>query len=316
MSDRLSWTAPDRIELLLLPVGKAPLRPYGTARRARGTTRRLAPFAIVGSLLVLTGCSSSEVDQWKRGGLVKGITTNSDRVETLWQGAWIACLLVGVLVWGLIFWAMIAFRRRSSDEDLPAQVRYNMPVEITFTAVPLIMILVYFFFTARDESVITKVSNSSDVVVNVVGKRWSWDFNYLTKSAQPDVHTVGTPGQPPVLYVPQGKSVRFILTSRDVNHSFFVPAFQFKLDLIPGRQNEFEVTPTKLGDYRGKCAELCGVDHSRMLFTLRVVTPQDYETYLTSLRSNPANKGSEPATNGPEIQLGAVPGLATKGAGQ
>jgi cytochrome c oxidase subunit 2 len=126
--------------------------------------------------------------------------------------------------------------------------------------------------------------------VNVVGRQWSWSFNYnydaVTKKAGvtgPAVYDAGTPANYPTLYLPVDERVRFTLTSADVIHSFWVPAFLFKLDVVPGRINEFEITPDKLGTYIGRCAELCGVDHSRMLFYVKVVTPAEYDAHLAQL---------------------------------
>jgi cytochrome c oxidase subunit 2 len=105
------------------------------------------------------------------------------------------------------------------------------------------------------------------------------------------VYEVGTPGEKtpgnpspgPTLYLPKGETVQFILTSRDVIHSFWVLPFLFKQDVIPGHTNSFEVTPNKEGIFRGKCAELCGVDHARMLFNVKVVSPEEYRAHLKEL---------------------------------
>ncbi|MGN6330887.1 MAG: aa3-type cytochrome oxidase subunit II [Motilibacteraceae bacterium] len=278
------------------------MRPSATARQGR-RRRRLAPLALVtGLLLTTTGCSQSTVDQWKRAGLPAGITNQANRITSLWTSAWIAALIVGVLVWGLILWATIAFRRRKNETGLPAQVRYNLPIEILYTAVPLVLVLTFFYFTARDESAITKIDKNVDVKINVVAKRWSWDFNYLDQQGKPVVYESGTPGQPPTLWLPQGESVEYILTSRDVIHSFWVPTFLFKMDVIPGRVNRFEATAEKLGTYAGKCAELCGVDHSRMLFNVKVVSPQDYEQHLKDLAAA-GQTGALPSTLGPDSSL-------------
>jgi cytochrome c oxidase subunit 2 len=84
-----------------------------------------------------------------------------------------------------------------------------------------------------------------------------------------------------VLVIPVGKTVRFNLHTNDVIHSFWVPAFLYKKDVMPGpKDNQFEITPTRTGTYEGRCAELCGVDHSRMLFQLKVVTPAEFQTFI------------------------------------
>lgn len=200
---------------------------------------------------------------------------------SLWTGSWIAALAVGVLTWGLMIWAITAYRRRKGDDSMPNQLRYNLPLEVFYTLVPLIMIGGLFFYTQRDTSSITAISNDQEQTVGVVGFRWSWGFNYIEQ----DVHEVGTPGQDPVLYLPVDQKVQFDLSSPDVIHSFWVPAFLFKMDVIPGRTNRFEVTPNKVGEYLGKCAELCGVDHARMLFKVRVVPQTEFDAHIADLRS-------------------------------
>ena len=113
-------------------------------------------------------------------------------VTSLWIGAWIAALAVGALVWGLIGWCVVAYRRRRDDNELPVQLRYNIPIEILYTVVPIFMVIVLFYYTARDESTLLDTSEQADVTVNVVGKQWSWDFNYV----EDDAHEVGHPGDP------------------------------------------------------------------------------------------------------------------------
>jgi cytochrome c oxidase subunit II len=218
------------------------------------------------------------------------VTTDADRVTSLWNGSWIAALAVGVLVWGLILWCVVAYRQRKDDEGFPVQLRYNVPIEILYTVVPLFMVGVLFYYTARDEAVLLKVSDGKDVnVVNVVGKRWAWDYNYLSGGAYestvqvPLTDTDVTEAQLPTLYLPVGEPTRFVLTARDVIHSFWVPAFRMKMDMIPGRVNTFQVKPTQIGTFAGKCAELCGAYHSQMLFQVKVVSRADYDAHLAQL---------------------------------
>ncbi|MGL5829762.1 MAG: aa3-type cytochrome oxidase subunit II [Angustibacter sp.] len=233
-----------------------------------------------------TGCSADT----KRGFLPEGATTDAERITSLWNGAWIAALLVGVLVWGLIFWCVVAYRKRGTDEELPVQLRYNVPIEILYTVVPLFMVGVLFYYTARDETVLLRTSNPQDVnVVNVAGKRWAWDFNYLSDEVYESTQQVPLTGRDlrqeeiPTLYLPVNEPTQFVLTARDVIHSFWVPAFLRKTDMIPGRVNTFEVTPDRLGTFAGKCAELCGSYHSQMLFQVKVVSRADYDAHIREL---------------------------------
>jgi cytochrome c oxidase subunit II len=251
-------------------------------RRAAGLTGVAAASA-----LLLSGCSGA----LSRGLLPKGVTENGKRVTDLWNGSWIAALAVGVLVWGLTIWCVVAYRRRKDDPEFPEQLRYNVPIEILYTVVPLFMIGVLFYFTARDEQALLSTTQKPDLVVNVVGKQWSWDFNYTTQQvyeAGTQAELTGKPlaeSQLPTLYLPVGKRVEFVLTSRDVIHSFWVPAFLQKLDVIPGRVNRFQVVPTTQGTFAGKCAELCGSYHSAMLFQVKVVSQADYDAHIAALRT-------------------------------
>ena len=241
---------------------------------------RVALVTLVG-MLVLAGCSSEELP---RLGMPEPVTNQGPRVLLLWQTAWFAALIIGGIVWGMIIWSVIVYRRKHADDPLPKQTRYNLPIEVFYTVVPLIIIAVFFFYTARDETEITRVSADPDVTINVNAFQWSWQFNYVDDG----VSVTGSPGLPPTLVLPKGKSVKFELTSEDVIHSFWVPAFLYKLDVVPGHPNEFEIVPEKLGTYVGKCAELCGVDHSRMLFNVDIVEPEQYDQYLASLKAGSA----------------------------
>ena len=229
-----------------------------------------------------TGCASQDLPSF--GMPARDVTDRAPTILSLWQGSWIAALTVGAVVWGLILWPVIFHRRRRGDTGLPPQTRYNIPIEVLYTVVPLIAIAVFFFFTVRDQNDILKVSSSSEHQITVTGVRWSWQFNYTSDGGK-DATVTGTPGKPPTLVLPQGESVRFTLLSNDVIHSFWVPAFLFKLDVIPGNRNSFEITPKKIGSYAGKCAELCGQDHSRMLFNVEVVAPEKYDSYVADLKA-------------------------------
>lgn len=260
-------------------------------RRPSRPRRALALRGLVGAscAVALSGCSGTV----SRGFLPEGATTDAQRVINLWNGSWITALVVGALVWGLIFWCVVRYRQRKGDPDLPEQLRYNLPMEILYTIVPLFMIGVLFFYTARDEAVLVDTSKSPDNVVNVVGKRWAWDFNYVTANTYESTRQVETEGAEigklPVMYLPVNERTEFVLTARDVIHSFWVPAFLMKMDMIPGRVNKFQVVPDRIGTFTGKCAELCGAYHSEMLFQVEVVSKADYDQRMVDLRA----KGQE-----------------------
>ncbi|WP_372446324.1 cytochrome c oxidase subunit II [Kribbella aluminosa] len=256
-------------------------------------SRLLVGAAAVAGTLFVTGCSSATTEQWKRLGLPEGASDRTEAVRSLWIGAWIAALIVGVMVWALILYAVVRYRRRT--EEAPRQTRYNLPLEVLYTLAPFAIIGVLFFYTIEHGNKITAMSDSPNHTINVVGQQWQWTFNYHeTVNGQEGVWETGTLERPAELWLPVNESVRFELTSPDVIHSFWVPAFYFKLDAIPGRTNKFELTPTKIGVFAGKCAELCGLYHSRMLMTVHVVTADQYQAHLREL----AAKGQTGAATG------------------
>jgi len=240
-------------------------------------------LALAGAGVLLSGCTANEAFFFD---LPEPASAEAPIIQNLWNGAWIAAWVVGIVTWALMIWAAVAYRRRHPNE-VPEQTKYNLPIEALYTVVPLIMILGLFWFTARDQSEILTIDNDQQQTVEVVGFRWSWAFNYLDQ----DAYDVGVPygegstGEPPTLYLPVDEKIRFELNSPDVIHSFWVPAFLFKMDLIPGKTNVFELTPDRLGTYAGKCAELCGVDHARMLFQVKIVERDEFNAKMSELRA-------------------------------
>jgi cytochrome c oxidase subunit II len=255
--------------------------PVKAARLKWSRKRRVASAAGLTMLvLALSGCGQSA---WMRLGLPDPATKQAKVVVTLWQGSWIAAIAVGAVVWGMILWACIFHRKRS--EVLPPQVRYNLPIEIVYTVVPFILVAVLFYFTARDENYVDAVSSHPNVVVNVTGFQWSWEFaypQYKVPSPAGDVVLTGQPypGPLPVLVIPENETVKFTLNSLDVVHSFWVPVFLFKRDVIPDHTNYFQVTATRTGWFIGRCTELCGIYHSLMLFKVHIVTPSQFKTFM------------------------------------
>ena len=244
----------------------------------------------VGLTLALSGCS--ELVQHGFLPAAPGDTADTARIIRLWNGSWIAALVVGVLVWGLIIWSMVVYRRRRDDATLPPQIRYHLPLEILYTVVPLMMVAVLFAYTRRDQIELLSTSTKPDITIGVVAKQWSWDFNYVDQNAYEtgvmaylDHADPRAEDELPTLYLPVGKRVQFDLNSRDVIHSFWIPAFLMKMDDIPGITNKFQVTPEKVGLFRGKCAELCGEYHSAMLFNVRVVDQATFDAHIAQLKA-------------------------------
>ena len=242
-----------------------------------------SPFLL---LSLLTGCS---VDELRGFGFEEGVTSVNDTSMGLWQGAWLAAAVVGLITLILILWPIVFHRKKS--EEFPKQTQYNIPVEVAYTVIPFIIVAVLFAYTARAQNEIkevTPVTNQSvkvhDITVNAI--QWSWQFTY--SEAGPDATVTGTPAQPPTLYMPLGEKVRFKITASDVVHGFWVPAFMIQIQNIPGVENQIEFTAQKLGTFPGRCNILCGRQHSQMLFDVKVVTPAEYQSYLESLKTEGA----------------------------
>lgn len=248
---------------------------------------RVGLAAVGGALLLaLSGCSADTIDRMKRLGLDPASSDRAEYMKSLWIGGWIAAFIVGVLVWGLIIFAVIRYRRRHDDE-VPRQNRYHLPLEVMYTVAPVIVVVVFFFFTVQTQDKVLKKVDDPQHHVVVTAQQWSWTFNYIKESAADGktVHDVGNTANLPELWLAKGQTVKFTLHSADVVHSFWVPSWYFKLDVIPGRHNTFSVTPTKLGTFDGRCAELCGYLHSKMLFTVHVVTPQKFNQHMRQLEA-------------------------------
>ena len=248
---------------------------------------KLARVAALGLLagLTLSGCSLDR--ELFAIGWPDGITDEAQRMRDLWIGSTIAAMVVGVAVWALIAWAAIRYRKRGNE--LPRQTAYNLPLEIVYTIIPFIIIAVLFFYTVIVQNRVQQRSDEPDVTIAVNAFKWNWQFVYpdtTDSNGGEPVSTVGDSSEIPILVVPVDQTIRFELASADVIHSFWVPEFLFKLDIIPGnengRDNVFEVTVREEGSYVGRCAELCGTYHAFMNFEVRSVPAADFEDYLAA----------------------------------
>lgn len=257
---------------------------------------------IAATAAALAGCTPTELHGYLPGFDESGVpTTNqTEGLASLWVGSWIVALVVGLVTWGLMLWAMIVYRRRKGQTGLPVQLRYNMPIEIFFTSVPLVLVIGLFAFTAREQTAVERpwAEDEVEVEITAIAKQWAWDFQYddATADGEP-VRTFGYQAQPaangdidqselPTLVLPVDKKVTIDLQSRDVIHSFWIIDFLYKKDMYIGHDNSWSFIPTREGTYAGKCAELCGEFHSMMLFNVEVVSEAEYEEYLAGLEAD------------------------------
>ncbi|MHA3705049.1 aa3-type cytochrome oxidase subunit II [Jatrophihabitans sp. YIM 134969] len=289
----------------------APVRPRRRGRRIAG----LAALTVL-ALVTLTGCTTAEFEDKFRFGWPRGVTEQAEKMRVLWTWSGLTALAVGVVVWALIFWCCIVYRRRKGTppEELPRQTKYNLPIEWVYTIVPFFLIIGLFFYTVRTQNFVNRESANPDCTVQVDAFKWNWQFQYLNcggnnsnfAGTETPVNTVGTSDEVPILLVPVNKNVKIIEHSYDVIHSFWVPEFLFKRDVIPhgtndtSKDNTFQFTATKEGSYVGRCAELCGTYHSQMNFEVRVVSMDVYQDYLDALAKlgpDDASRQSEALTS-------------------
>ena len=225
-------------------------------------------FVVLGPLVV-AGCGS-------RYGAPRSASQQGDDILGLWRGLFWAAAVIGALVVGLILWAVFRYRSRGPVDELPKQTHAHIPLEIFYTAVPLLIVVVIFSVTVLTQNRVTKLSDHPDLRVEVTGFQWQWRFRYENEG----ITVVGDLDHPPTLVLPVNRTVRFRLRTTDVIHSFYVPVFLEKRDLIPGVDNQIDVRPKRVGRFVGQCAEFCGLAHDRMGFNVETMTPVRFSGWV------------------------------------
>lgn len=248
--------------------------------------RRGRAFAISALPIVLAGCMPT------------GVTEQARAVTTLWTQFLVAAAIVGGTVWVLISVMLVRYRRRSADAALiqaPAAPTDSRPVELAWTAIPILIVLILFGMTLVALGTVDARSPSK-VTVDVTAFRWQWRFDY---EGTP-VRVVGDPNTVARMVVPVGEPIHIVLTSADVDHAFYVPQFLFKRDVVPGVTNQFDlqIPASDAGQtYRGQCAELCGIGHRIMVFEVHAVAPADFDAWMQKQIAS-ANATPPPAASG------------------
>jgi cytochrome c oxidase subunit 2 len=217
----------------------------------------------------------------------------------LWQGMVLAGLIVAVIVYILIVWSALAYRRRDPDH-FPHQFHSNTLVEIVYTVIPILMVAGIFYFTVLTENNVDAVSKTPAEVVHVMAYRWGWQFTYSSGTGASQGVMIKTNAQPkllaqpatspeyPQLVLPVGETVRIDLTSYDVVHGFYIPEFDFDRYAQPDHPNQFDFTPTRTGVFSGQCTQYCGLYHSEMIFSVKVESQADFQKWLTSTQASQA----------------------------
>ncbi|MDE3082454.1 MAG: cytochrome c oxidase subunit II [Acidobacteriota bacterium] len=245
--------------------------------------RRAAALPL--AALALSGCTVPSF------GANAGDTTSSRSVFHLWQGFSIGAVIIGTLVLVLLAWAMVRYRRRG--DAIPVQSQYHIPLELTYTIVPILIVFGLFAATLVVEN--KEVANpTTKVTIDVNAFQWGWKFSYPGTNAV----VVGQTTQDPVMVMPVNTDVHVNLTSTDVIHGFYVRAFNFSRYALPGIDNQFTLRAVNTGTFNGQCTQLCGLYHSLMFFKVKVVSQSAYQAWLAGFTNSAAAQAAATAQLG------------------
>jgi len=237
--------------------------------------------ALAALAVVLAGCNQSF-----RFENNPGATKQGQYIYRMFVGFDITALVVGALVWALIFWCVLRYRRRRADE-MPRQTRYNLPWEVVYTLGPVLVVGGLFGITFVGENYVDHVTANPDQKLAVTAFQWGWKFDYTLPDGRHAV-VVSEPQRYATIELPLQETTRVTLVSDDVVHSFFIPAFDFQRYAQPGITNVFDFTPTVGGRFTGRCNFLCGLHHSLMIFYVKTVPASQFNTWVQQQASKAA----------------------------
>jgi cytochrome c oxidase subunit 2 len=231
-----------------------------------------------------------------------GVTKQDHWARVLWHWSYYFAIPIGVLVIVLIGWALIRYRQRPGREGPAPQFQYHIPLEAAYTIIPLIIVAIIFGIMFNAENKQLAVSSHPYVKIEVDGFQWGWRFLYPNGHAQvgtADYNNINDNSKLPVLVMPANETVQLHVVSLDVVHTFYVPAFLYNRDLIPGVKNIFDVNVTQPGLYPGQCNNICGQYHSYMRFLVDVMPVNEYNQWYAqqpacSITSAGAPGGPQP----------------------
>ena len=256
----------------------------------RTSISRLVAVALLLAFVALTvGCGSLGGGQ---NTFAPGGDVARDQRDIFYLALWPAIVIL-IIVFGLLTYALVRYRRRREDEPIPTQVHGNQRLEIAWTVLPALLLIGLAVPMLAMIVDIGRAPADDAFPVVVTGQRFSWTFEYsdLQDADGKPLSITGTPGQPAELHVPVGREIGFSLESIDVIHSFWIPKLAGKQDAVPGRTNTLWFTIDEPGQYPGQCAEFCGLLHAQMRMTIIAHSEADFQAWC-------------------EEQLGVEPGAA------
>jgi cytochrome c oxidase subunit II len=293
----------------LLGIRKPTVARVGPVHRSARTARLLILGTLVSGAALLAGCAtqstSLEPGSEPAPGIapVTPVTAQGQFVADFYPVLLAIAIGVFIIVEGLLIWIVLRYRRKPTDTELPPQTHGHNVLEIIWTLIPAIIVTVLFAFTVSALGNIETASNPNDdpaLTIDVTGFQWQWTFAYPAQK----LSFTGTGKDGPVMVLPINETVRIRLHSSDVIHSFYVPQFDYKKDVVPGRVNQFDVLIQDIGTYSGQCAEFCGLGHADMHFSVQAVSQADFATWVAQ-QQQPASQAPAPS-NSQTITINAV----------
>lgn len=224
-------------------------------------------FVVVG-ILVIVVAILAYVGMMAVGLMPIQASAQSAPIDRLWDLELATISFLAALILVPLTYSLVVFRRRKGDTTDANHVEGNTNLEIVWTIIPLFLVMAFAYLGAGNLAEIQRADPNA-LVVKVTGQQWSWSFEY------PAYGVTSTE-----MHVPVGKQVLLQMTSRDVIHSFWVPEFRPKQDLVPGRITQLRITPTVIGNYKVRCAELCGTSHYAMEQPVIVESQADFDTWM------------------------------------
>jgi cytochrome c oxidase subunit 2 len=294
--------------------------------QVKGYWKRLMTACMLLAMPALAWAQSADPKRWQLN-MGRGVTTSSNHAYDAHMVALWVCVVIGILVFGAMAYAMFKFRK--SKGAVAAQFSHNTTAEIIWTVIP-VLILVIMAWPATAKLIAMYDTRNSEMTVKVTGYQWMWKYEYLgegvafTSRIDRESDRIRQSGEVPdlaknphylldvdnVLVLPTDTKIRFVITADDVIHAWWVPALGWKQDAVPGIINEAWADIKEPGIYRGQCAELCGKDHGFMPIVVKAVPKQEYQQWLAARKPAPAPaQAPAPAEAAP-----AEPAVETEGA--
>ena len=219
-------------------------------------------LVIVTSILAYVGLNAAHL-------MPVAASAQSVPIDWLWNLELMMISFLFALIVVPMTYSLIVFRRKKGDTTDGHHIEGNVNLEITWTIIPLFIVMAFAYLGAGNLAEIRRVDPNA-LVVKVTGQQWSWSFEYPAYGVTSNE-----------MHIPVGRQVLLQMTSRDVIHSFWVPEFRPKQDLVPGRITELRITPTLIGNYKVRCAELCGTSHAYMEQPVIVSAQADFDSWMS-----------------------------------